>query len=186
MRAGKYDIIFDGPHFAAWRIKKGFVPVRGGMTQLAAKIEGGECVTGVMRSDVYEKKLGDGQRQSMHVLTRSKPLTHQGITVSSRIDAAARQRLAASLSSDDGRKAAAPLLARFSANGFMPPSRATTPDRICSSRMWCTVGNGDGRVGCCGTRRHRLAPVPGIGALRRCRIQPPQFQALAPFAPGFR
>ncbi len=181
MRAGKYDIIFDGPHFAAWRIEKGlaqplvklpgeldfvlvvrsdqsevrdgnglvgkrvcilpspnltamtayamfdnpmrqpqFVPVRGGMAQLAAKIEGGECAAGVMRSDFYEKKLNDGQRQSMHVLNRSKPLTNQGITVSSRIDSAARQKLAASLSGADGRKAAAPLLARFSADGFVP------------------------------------------------------------------
>lgn len=178
MRAGEYDIIFDGPHFAAWRVENGmaqplvklpgkldfvlvvradqgdvddiqdligkrvcvlpspnltamtayslfqnpmrqpqFMPVKGGMPQLAEKIESGACVAGVLRASFYDKKLSDAQRQTLRVLVRSKPLTNQGITVSMRLDANARQKLAASLIDGDGRKAAEPLLARFSGNG---------------------------------------------------------------------
>lgn len=174
MRAGEYDIVFDGPHFAAWRIEKGlahplvklpggmdfvmvvradqadlkdvqsligkrvcmlpspnltamtaysmfqnptrqpqFVPVRGGMAQLAEKVASGACVAAVLRSSFYERKLSDAQRQNLRVLAQSQPLTNQGITVSDRLSPQARQQLASSLLGDDGRKAAAALLSRF-------------------------------------------------------------------------
>lgn len=186
MRAGEYDIIFDGPHFAAWRIEKGiaqplvklpgkldfvlvvradagqiknadaligkrvcvlpspnltamtayamfpnamrqpqFITVKGGgNAEIADRIADGSCVAGVMRTTYYEKKLGATQRASLRVLEQSKPLTNQGITVSSRVDAGTRQKLAASLVSGEGRKAAEPVLARFSGNAqaFEPAS----------------------------------------------------------------
>ena len=186
MRDGAYDIIFDGPHFAAWRIEKGiahplvklpgrldfvvavradqpelrdvqsligkrvcvlpspnltamtaysmfqnpmrqpqFIPVRGGMPQLAEKVANGDCVAGVLRTSFYEKKLNDAQRQALRVLVRSQPLTNQGITVSNRLDAAARQKMASALLTDDGRKAAGSLLSRFGSTekGFEPASQ---------------------------------------------------------------
>lgn len=174
MRADDYDIIFDGPHFAAWRIEKGiahpsvklpgrldfvmlvradrpeikdvdgligkrvcvlpspnltamtaysmfqnpmrqpqFIPVKGGMAQLAQKLEQGACVAAVMRTSFYKNKLTDSQRQAVRVLAQSKPLTNQGITLSNRFDADARQKLATSLLNGDGRAALEPLLARF-------------------------------------------------------------------------
>lgn len=174
MRADEYDIVFDGPHFAAWRIEKGlahplvklpggldfvvvvrsdrsevadvqsligkrvcvlpspnltamtayamfqnpmrqpqFIPVRGGMAQLAEKVESGACVAAVLRSSFYERKLSDAQRQNLRVLAQSQPLTNQGITVSNRISPQARQQVASSLLGADGRKAAGPLLSRF-------------------------------------------------------------------------
>lgn len=178
MRAGDYDIIFDGPHFAARRIEKGiaqplvklpghldfvlvvradqanvkdvdaligkrvcvlpspnltamtayamfqnpmrqpqFITVKGGGNpEIAAKIEGGSWVAGVMRTTFYEKKLGDRQRQCLRVLARSQALTNQGITVRNRINAAACRKITFSLTNGDGRKAAEPLLARFSGN----------------------------------------------------------------------
>lgn len=186
MRAGEYDIVFDGPHFAAWRIEKGiahplvklpgqldfvvvvradqtelkdvqsligkrvcvlpspnltamtaysmfqnpmrqpqFIPVRGGMPQLAAKVAEGHCVAGVLRRSFYEKKLDDAQRQNMRVLVQSQPLTNQGITVSDRIKPEARQKVADSLLAGAGRTAATPLLSRFGNpdKGFEPANQ---------------------------------------------------------------
>lgn len=176
MRAGEYDILFDGPHFAAWRIEKGmsqplvklpgkldfvlvvrndqdvkseqdlvgkrvcvlpspnltamtayamfpnamrqpqFIPVKGGNPELADKIVAGGCIAGVMRTSFFEKKLDPTQRASLRILTQSKALTNQGITVSNRVDADSRRKLVASLTHGDGRKAAEPVLHRFSGN----------------------------------------------------------------------
>jgi len=182
MKQGNYDIIFDGPHFAAWRIESAqaeplvklpgvldfslvvkktetnikktrdlvgkklctlpspnlgamslyamfpnptrqpeFVMVRGGMKQIAKKINDGTCIGGIMRRSFFKKKLDATTRNSLNVMENSEALTNQGITVNRKLPATAKLSLLTALT-DDRQSATQPLFDRFASKSrkFIP------------------------------------------------------------------
>lgn len=175
LRGDEYDIIFDGPHFAAWRIENlevtpvvrlpgelsfvlmtrsenkaiaatndlvskkvcalpspnlgtltaysmfpnptqqpEFVNIKGGMKAIHQALVDGKCEGAIVRKGFYAKGLDVASRAGLKVLQESSALTNQGITVSSRIDANAAEKLTVFLTSPRGQAAAAPIFKRFS------------------------------------------------------------------------
>lgn len=175
MRSDGYDIVFDGPHFVAWRHERlgavpvvklpgslqfvlvidreqtqaktpedligksvchlpspnlgtltlysmfpeparqpEFVAVRGGFVQVAESVAKGKCVAGILRDNVYQRKLRPELKERLAVVRSSSPLTNQSITVSQRVPEAKRKLIIESLTSGGGVSAAKPILDRFS------------------------------------------------------------------------
>ncbi|HEY5603034.1 MAG TPA: PhnD/SsuA/transferrin family substrate-binding protein [Gammaproteobacteria bacterium] len=176
MRNGHYDIVFDGPHFSAWRMKNlshvpvarlpgslGFVvvakkqgaheihkirdllslkvcalvspnlgtvtfynllanpvyeprlyEVKGGFAKVFAALKEGKCDAAVLRDSFYNK-IDPLEKQNLTIVTASKPVPNQTITVNQRLFKK-KEMIAQKLVSPEGRKAAANLLRRFSAN----------------------------------------------------------------------
>lgn len=173
MRADVYDIVFDGPHFVAWRMahlghkplvklpgdlafhviaradeehtlaeidgligmdacciappnlatmsmlalfpnparQPNLVAVKGGFEGVYKALQDGRCVAGSLRNKYYEGALTDEQRRGLRILATTPALPDQAISAGSRISAAERERIVASLSA--GHASAMPLLKRF-------------------------------------------------------------------------
>ncbi|WP_455223579.1 phosphate/phosphite/phosphonate ABC transporter substrate-binding protein [Kaarinaea lacus] len=175
MRNGHYDIVFDAPHFGAWRIKHishepvarlpgslGFVVVakkgqrdihkikdllavkicalaspnlgtvtfynllgnpvyqprlyeiNGSFAKVFEAFKDGKCDAAVLRDSFYYN-MDPREKETLTVVTASKPIPNQTITVSPRLHAK-KDIIAQKLVSVEGKKAAANLLRRFSAN----------------------------------------------------------------------
>jgi len=175
MRNGHYDIVFDAPHFGAWRIKHishepvarlpgslGFVvvakkgahdiqkikdllavricalaspnlgtvtfynllgnpvyqprlyEVNGSFAKVFDAFKDGKCDAAVLRDSFYYN-IDPREKQNLIVVTASKPIPNQTITISPRLHAK-KDIIAQRLVSVEGKKAAANLLRRFSAN----------------------------------------------------------------------
>jgi len=175
MRNGHYDIVFDAPHFGAWRIKHishepvarlpgslGFVvvakkgerdihkikdllsvkicalaspnlgtvtfynllgnpvyqpriyEVNGSFAKVFAAFKDGKCNAAVLRDSFYYN-MDPREKESLVVVTASKPIPNQTITVSQRLHDK-KDIIARKLVSLEGKKAAANLLKRFGAN----------------------------------------------------------------------
>jgi len=184
MRNGKYDIVFDGPHFAAWRMahlkhdmlvklpgtlvfyllgKKGDASVKNTNDLIGQKIcgisppnlstlsildhyrnpvrqpvikgvrggmggvyktfmKGASCKALVLRNTFYKKKLTDEKRAGLNLIYESRPLPNQVISAGPRISNIDKGKLAKSLISGPGAKAALPVAKRFGgkkAKGFI-------------------------------------------------------------------
>lgn len=179
----EYDIIFDGPHFAAWRIEKqmatpnvklpgalnfvlvsrkgdvavatshdlisrkicalpspnlgtltlfsmfpnpvqqpNFVYVKGGFKAVYKALVAGKCEGAILRKAYFSMGIDQQSRAALTVLQESMPLTNQGITVSSNVDAKTAKLILKFLTSQEGQAAAAPLFKRFSKGNmkFLP------------------------------------------------------------------
>ncbi|MGD8999118.1 MAG: PhnD/SsuA/transferrin family substrate-binding protein [Granulosicoccaceae bacterium] len=180
MRKGEYDIIFDGPHFVGWRMKKlGDTPVAklpgelvfvavvkdGGpvtdMKQLIGKkvcavnspnlatlsvldqfdnpvrqpvvvssrsfndavacLQADKGVAAIIPSKFWGKWSKKGKTKGLRVLysTRKRPLPPRTFTVSKRIDAATRDKIAEALVNSEGKQGAKPVLERFRSKSFV-------------------------------------------------------------------
>ena len=172
MRDGHYDIVFDAPHFGAWRMKNishipvarlpgslGFVvvtrtklhhlhkikdllsvkvcalispnlgtvtfynllnnpvyhpriyEVKGGFKGVYQAFKEGKCEAAVLRDSFYYK-MDPREKDQLTVVTASKPIPNQTITISQRLRDK-KNMIAHSLVSVEGQKAAANLLKRF-------------------------------------------------------------------------
>ncbi len=172
MRNGHYDIVFDAPHFGAWRIKHishvpvvrlpgslGFVvvarknernintikdllsvkvcalaspnlgtvtfynllgnpvyqprihEVKGGFAGVFQALKKGKCDAAVLRDSFYYN-MDPREKKWLKVVTASKPIPNQTITVSPRLHSK-KDIIAQKLVSVEGKKAAANLLRRF-------------------------------------------------------------------------
>jgi len=172
MRNGHYDIVFDAPHFGAWRMKHishtpvarlpgslGFVviarkadkkikkvkdllslqicalaspnlgtvtfynlldnpiyqprmyEVTGGFKGVYDAFKAGKCDAAVLRDNFYYK-MDPREKENIVVITASKPLPNQTITISPRLRAK-KELIARRLVSDEGKKAAANMIKRF-------------------------------------------------------------------------
>jgi len=172
MRNGHYDIVFDAPHFGAWRMKNishipvarlsgslGFVvvakkgehkiqkmkdllslkicalaspnlgtvtfynmlknpiyqprihEVKGGFKGVYTALKESKCDAAILRDSFYYK-MDPREKQNLVVVTASKPIPNQTITVSQRLYAK-KNLIAQKLISVEGKKAAANLLKRF-------------------------------------------------------------------------
>ena len=177
MRADKFDIIFDGPHFMSWRIKQfnhtavaklpgklGFIVIttkgaigfnnkeintlydlinipvcalappnlaaltvlaqyenpvslpklittKGGMKGVYNLFKSGKCKAAILRDKFFSKKVPAEERANLKILLKSTPVVNQGITVSSRVSADQRKRIAAALITVN--EGTAPTLKRF-------------------------------------------------------------------------
>lgn len=175
MRNGHYDIVFDAPHFGAWRIKHishvpvvrlpgslGFVvvakkgerkintikdllsvkvcalaspnlgtvtfynllanpvyqprihEVKGGFAGVFKALKNGKCDAAVLRDSFYYN-MDPREKEWLKVVTASKPIPNQTITVSPRLHSK-KDIIAQKLVSVEGKKAAANLLRRFGGN----------------------------------------------------------------------
>ena len=174
MRNDVYDIVFDGPHFAAWRIahlghtaavklpgtleffllraadneaiqtpddligKKicGISPpnlstlsvlarfdnpvrqpvirgIKGGMGKVYKRFMTGACDALVLRNAFFKKKLKKPDQEKLKVVYHSKPLPNQVITVSKRVSAADKQKLAQAIVAGSAAKSASGIRKRF-------------------------------------------------------------------------
>lgn len=88
------------------------VPIRGGFKKVFKAFKAGKCQGAVFRTTFYAKKLSDEDRAITKVLHKSEALPNQGISISSRVDAAAQKKIIDTLTKPDveGIKS---LLARF-------------------------------------------------------------------------
>jgi len=89
------------------------VPVRGGFKKVYASFAKGRCDAAVFRTTFYAKKLTDEQRKITKVLYKSKALTNQGISVSSRVSSKARNKIIATVTQGDRVPATKNILKRF-------------------------------------------------------------------------
>ena len=172
MRNGHYDIVFDAPHFGAWRMKHishapvarlpgslGFVvvakkgdkkikkikdllslkicalaspnlgtvtfynlldnpiyqprmhEVKGGFKGVYEAFKQGKCNAAVLRDSFYFK-MDPREKQNLTVITASKPIPNQTITISPRLHAK-KELISRGLVSEEGKKAAANMIRRF-------------------------------------------------------------------------
>jgi len=172
MRNGRYDIVFDAPHFGAWRIKHishvpvarlpgflGFIvvakkedqrlrrlrdllavkvcamaspnlgtvtfydmlnnplyqprfhEVNGGFKKVYQEFQDGHCRAAILRNSYYFS-LPSREREKLTIITASKPIPNQTITVSQRLFAK-KDFIAKKLMSVEGKKASSNLLKRF-------------------------------------------------------------------------
>jgi len=174
MQKGSYDIVFDGPHFAAWRLEKQqalpvvklpgkltfvlvtrkelkitdkkqlvgrkvcslpspnlgamtvysmypnqmsqpkFTFVKGGMAKVADHVNKGKCDAAILRKGYFSKKMSQAMRDNLKVVAVSQAYVNQGVTLNARIPADKRKLIIESLTTGEGKKAALPLLNRFS------------------------------------------------------------------------
>ena len=175
MRRGHYDIVFDAPHFGAWRMKHishkpvarlpgslGFVviakkgdkkvrkikdllslkicalaspnlgtvtfynmlenpifqprmhEVKGGFKGVYQAFKQGKCNAAVLRDSFYYK-MDPREKKNIIVITASKPIPNQTITISPRLHAK-KELISRGLVSAEGKKAAANMLKRFGGN----------------------------------------------------------------------
>lgn len=174
MKQDKYDIVFDGPHFAAWRIQNldnqmvvrlpgsldfvlvarkddtavqkvsdlvgekvctmpqpnlggltvyGMFPnparqpkfnliTHGGFPNVARQFLAGKCRAAILRESDFHY-LAAKDAAVMKVIKKSTPLPNQGITLSRRVSASDRQKIAQAFSTSAGSTALQPLFNRF-------------------------------------------------------------------------
>lgn len=91
-----------------------FVNIKGGMKAIYKALVSGKCRGAIMRKSFYTKGLDTASQSALNVLEESKPLTNQGITVSTRIDASTAKKITIFLTSPQGKAAVGPLFKRFS------------------------------------------------------------------------
>jgi len=172
MRNGHYDIVFDAPHFGAWRIKHishvpvarlpgflGFIvvakkedhrlkrlkdllsvkicamaspnlgtvtfydmlnnplyqprfyEVSGGFKKVYQEFQNGHCRAAILRNNFYFS-LPTNEKHNLTIITASRPIPNQTITVSQRLFAK-RFLISKKLMSVEGKKASSNLLKRF-------------------------------------------------------------------------
>jgi len=172
MRNGRYDIVFDAPHFGAWRIKHishepvarlpgylGFIivakkddhhltglkdllsvkvcamaspnlgtvvfydmlnnplyqplfqEVSGGFKNVYQEFQAGHCRAAILRNSFYFS-LPTQEKEKLSIITASKPIPNQTITISQRLHAK-RELIIRKLMSFEGKKASTNLLKRF-------------------------------------------------------------------------
>jgi ABC-type phosphate/phosphonate transport system substrate-binding protein len=175
MRAGQYDLVFDGPHLAAWRIehlqheavarlpgslvfkvvtkhadietlddligKKVcgllspnlatltmlyeyknpaqqpiFRDVKGGFVRVFEALKSDKCIAAVFRSDYYDNKVSQQEKDDLKVIFISKPVPNQTITASPRVPEEGKRNLAQALTSKEEAVGAENLFQRFSKN----------------------------------------------------------------------
>ncbi|MDH5445306.1 MAG: phosphate/phosphite/phosphonate ABC transporter substrate-binding protein [Gammaproteobacteria bacterium] len=99
------------------------VGVKGGMGKVYKSFKAGKCEAAVLRSTFFKKKLQQKQRDELKILFHSAPLPNQGISVSQRINASAKNKILQSLTLGDGTKISQPIVKRFGgkkAKSFIP------------------------------------------------------------------
>lgn len=103
-----------------------FVNIKGGFKAVHKALVAGKCEGAIIRKSVYSKALDSTARSTLNVLQESDPLTNQGITVSTRIDAANTKKISDFLASTQGKAASAKLFQRFSKGNekFVPAKSA--------------------------------------------------------------
>jgi ABC-type phosphate/phosphonate transport system substrate-binding protein len=199
MRNGHYDIVFDAPHFGAWRMKHishapvarlpgslGFVvvsktgdrkikkikdllslkicalaspnlgtvtfynlldnpiyqprmhEVKGGFKGVYDAFKQGKCDAAVLRDSFYYK-MDPREKQSLTVITASKPIPNQTITISPRLHAK-KELISRGLTSEEGKKAAANMIRRFGGmQDNLKPTSATefeNLDNLLTGVVW--------------------------------------------------
>ena len=87
--------------------------VKGGMKKIFKTLIDGKCTAAIVRTDFYDKKLSDEQRQAVKILYTSPKLPGQVITVSKRIPEEGRQALLDSFTAGDGVQVMSPVVKRF-------------------------------------------------------------------------
>jgi len=190
MRADKFDIVFDGPHFISWRIaryqhtavarlpgklafyvvvhdgdnqvrelsdlvnkklcaiappnlssitilarmndpfrKPRLVTRKGGMPGVYQGFMQGKCRAAILRDQFYIKKLSDEDRANLRIIYKTKPVSNQGISVSTRVSTADVEKIRQALTQvNDGIK---PTLQRFAkkADRMLPATQADYADQ---------------------------------------------------------
>ena len=99
------------------------VGIKGGMGKVYQAFINGKCKAAVLRTPFYKKKLQQEQRDKLKILFHSTPLPNQGISVSQRLSASAKNKILQSLTIGDGIKISHPIVKRFAgkkAKSFMP------------------------------------------------------------------
>lgn len=198
MRRGHYDIVFDAPHFGAWRMKHishqavarlpgslGFVviarkdthvkkvkdllalkicalaspnlgtvtffnlldnpifqprihEVKGGFKGVYNAFKAGKCNAAVLRDSFYYK-LDPREKKNITVITASKPIPNQTITISPRLHAK-KELISRRLVSKEGKRAAAKMLKRFSGDqGNLKPvsdNEFENLDKLLTGVVW--------------------------------------------------
>lgn len=174
MQKGSYDIVFDGPHFAAWRHENQnaqpvvklpgtlsfvlvarkdanitnkkdligkkvctlpspnlgamtvysmypnqmsqpvFTFVKGGFVKVTKTMLKGKCVGAIMRTSFFHNKLSADDKAKLMLLETSRSYVNQGFTLNARIPQEKRKLIIKSLTTGEGKKAAMPILNRFS------------------------------------------------------------------------
>ena len=184
MRKNEYDIIFDGPHFVAWRMKKlGHTPVaklpgklvfaaivKDGMPITKAKqlvgkkvcavnspnlatltildqfdnpvrqpvivsarsfkdafdcLKQGKGVAAVLPLKFWNKFKKKGKTKGLRILYTSmkRPLPTRSFSVSERVDAVTREKIAIALVNSEGQAGAKPVLDRFRSTNFVKTNK---------------------------------------------------------------
>lgn len=198
MRRGHYDIVFDAPHFGAWRMKHishqpvarlpgslGFVviarkdthvkkvkdllslkvcalaspnlgtvtfynllenpifqprmhEVKGGFKGVYEAFKAGKCNAAVLRDSFYYK-MDPREKKNITVITASKPIPNQTITISPRLHAK-KELIARRLVSREGKQAAANMIKRFSGEQGNLTQVSTTEfenlDKLLTGVVW--------------------------------------------------
>ncbi len=97
--------------------------IQGGMEKVHKAFVEGKCKAAVLRIDFYNKKLQQAERDKLKILFHSTPLPNQGISVSQRLSASAKNKIVQSLTFGDGAKLSDSIVKRFAgkqAKGFVP------------------------------------------------------------------
>lgn len=97
--------------------------IKGGMDKVYKAFTGGKCKAAILRTTFYNKKLKQEQRDKLRILFHSRPLPNQGISVSQRLSANAKNKILKSLTLGDGVKISDSLVKRFGgkkAKSFIP------------------------------------------------------------------
>jgi ABC-type phosphate/phosphonate transport system substrate-binding protein len=103
-----------------------FVNIKGGFKAVHKALVAGKCDGAIIRKSVYSKALDSTARSALRVLEESPPLTNQGITISTQVDANTVRKISDFLASTQGKAASAKLFQRFSKGNeeFVPAKSA--------------------------------------------------------------
>lgn len=99
------------------------VGIKGGMGKVYQSFANGKCKAAVLRTTYFKKKLSKEQRDKLKILFHSAPLPNQGISVSTRLSAPAKNKILQSLTLGDGVKVSQGVVKRFGgkkAKAFIP------------------------------------------------------------------
>lgn len=99
------------------------VGIKGGMPKVYQAFSNGKCKAAVLRTTFFKKKLSKAQREKLKILLHSSPLPNQGISVSQRVNASAKNKMLQSLTLGDGTRESEAILKRFGgkkAKSFIP------------------------------------------------------------------
>lgn len=95
--------------------------VTGGFANAVAGLKGGKCRAAILRNQYYDKMLSNADRESLHILSTSRPLPGQTISASRRVVTRDKERIAAAILDGPGAALVAPIARRFDgeASGFI-------------------------------------------------------------------
>lgn len=99
--------------------------IDGGYMDVFRAFASGQCRAAVFRSTFFEKKLTEQDRSNTRVLFRSKALPNQAISVSSRVNAEAKNKIIKSLTAGNGMIATKSISRRFGGQQAKPFVSAT-------------------------------------------------------------